>query len=103
MKPNQFFISLSRKTLGRFFILLHHCFYSFYRPQILTKQTGLTNQFVIPGKNLCGCVQKIKNKHDGGADFFLNFFISVCVTYSLVERPTVLLSTKDKNPGNEEV
>ena len=35
--------------------------------------------------------------------FFFFIIISVCVTYSLVERPTVLLSTKDKNPGNEEV
>ena len=39
-----------------------------YKPQILTKQTGLTNRFVIRQKNLCSCIQKIKNKYDGGAD-----------------------------------
>ena len=67
-----FFVCLSRKTLERFFIFLHHWFCS-YKPQILTDQTGLTIQFVVLRKHLCSCVQKIKNKHDGGADvaFFL--------------------------------
>ena len=97
-----FFVCLSGKTLGRFFILLHHCFFS-YKPQIRAKQTGLTIRFVIPRKNLCSCIQKIKNKHDGGEDIvLLYFFVSVCGTHSLVERMTVLLSNKDKNPGNEE-
>ena len=93
---------LSGKTLDRFFIILHHCFY-FCKPQIRTKQTGLTIQFAIPQKNLCSCVQKIKNKHDGGAD--VAFFVSACITYSLVERPSalaVLLGNKDKSPGNVE-
>ena len=48
------------KPYTDFFIFLHHC-YS-YKPQIRTKRTGLTNRFVITGKNLCSCVQKIKNK-----------------------------------------
>ena len=39
-----FFVCLSRKTLDRLFILLHHCFYS-GKPQICTKQTGLNIQF----------------------------------------------------------
>ena len=30
------------------------------------------------------------------------FFVSAYVTYSLVERLTVLLGNKGKNPGNEE-
>ena len=54
-------------------------------------------------KNLCRCVQKIKNKHDGGAD--VAFFVSVCVTHSLVERmsvPIMLPGNKDKSPGNVE-
>ena len=69
-----FFVYLSRKTLDRFFILLHHCFYS-CKLQICTKQTGLTIRFAIPQKKLCSCVKKIKNKHDGGAD--VAFFASV--------------------------
>ena len=97
-----FFVCLSRETLDRFFILLHHCFYS-CKPQICTKQTGLTIRFAIPQKNLCSCVQKIKNKHDGGEDVAL--FVSACVTHSLVERMyqlTALLGNKDKSPGNVE-
>ena len=85
-----FFVCLSGKTLDRFFIILHHCFY-FCKPQIRTKQTGLTIKFAIPQKNLCSCVQKIKNKHDGGAD--VAFFVSVCITHSLVERLSALIQT----------
>ena len=84
-----FSLCLSRKTLDRFFILLHHCFCS-YKPQICTNQTGLTIRFITPQKSLCSCVQKIKNKHDGGADVCF-FFVSVCVTHSLVERLTMLV------------
>ena len=97
-----FFVCLSGKTLDRFFILLHHCFYS-CKPQIYTNQTGLTIRFAIPRKILCSCVQKIKNKHDGGPD--VAFFVSACITHSLVERLavlTALLGNKDKSPGNEE-
>ena len=68
-----------------------------------TKQTGLTIRFAIPQKNFCSCVQKIKNKHDG-AD--VPFFVSACITYSLVERLallTALLGNKDKSCGNKEV
>ena len=95
------FVCLSRKTLERFFTLLHHCFYS-CKPQIHTKQTGLTIQFAIPQKNLCSCIQKIKKKkkQDGGAD--VAFFVSACITYRLVERLSVLtalLSNKDKVLG----
>ena len=74
-----FFLCLSRKTLDRFFILLHHCFYS-CKPQIRTQQTSLTIQFAIPQKNLCSCVQKIKNKH-GGADvaFFFLFLLVLLI------------------------
>ena len=59
---SSFFVCLSRKTLDRFF-------------QILTKQTGLTKQFLIPRKHFCSCVQKIKNKYDVGVDnvFFFCF------------------------------
>ena len=85
------------KTLVKFFILLHNWFCS-CKPQICTVQTGLTIQFVIPQKNLCSCIQKIKNKHDDGADVV----VSVCGTDSLVERLTVLLGNKTKFPGNEE-
>ena len=74
-----------------------------YKPWILTKQTGLTIPFVIPWKNLCRCVQKIENKHGGGADVVAVFFISKGVTHSLVERLAALVGNKDKNPGNEEV
>ena len=88
---------MSRKTLDRFFILLHHRFYS-CKPQIHTEQTGSIIRFAIPQKNLCSCIQKIKNKHDGGAD--VAFFVSACNTHSLVERLsalTVLLGNKDKD------
>ena len=54
-------------------------------------------------KNIYCCIQKIKNKHDGGAD--VAFFVSVCITHSLVERLsalTALLGNKDKSPGNVE-
>ena len=97
-----FFACLSRNNLNRFFILLHQCFYS-CKPQIRTKQTGLTIPFAIPQKNLCSCVQKIKNKHNGGAD--VAFFVSACINHSLVERLsalTGLLGNKDKSSGNVE-
>ena len=97
-----FFLCLSRKTLDRFFILLHHCFYS-CKSQIRTQQTSLTIQFAIPQKNLCSCVQKIKNKH-GGADVAF-FFVSACITNKPVERLSVLtalLGNKDKSPGSVE-
>ena len=93
------FVFLSRKTLDRFFILLHHCFYS-YKPQICSKQTGSTIWFIIPWKNLSGSAQKIKNKHDGDAD--VAFIVSACITHSPLERLTPLLGNKDKSPGNEE-
>ena len=57
-------------------------------------------KFAIPQKNFCNCVQKIKNKHDGGADFA--FFVSACITHSLVERLsalTALLGSEGKSPG----
>ena len=57
----------------------------------------------MPRKNLCSCVQKIKNKHDGGVD--VAFFVSACITHSLGERLaalTALLGNKDKSPGNKE-
>ena len=98
-----FFCMFVWKNLDRFFILLHHCFYS-CKPQVHTKQTGLTIWFIIPQKNCCSCIQKIKNKHDGGAD--VAFFVSVCITHSLVERLaalTALFSNKGKSPENEEV
>ena len=91
---------LSEKTLERFFIILHHCFYS-YKPQIHTKQTGLTIQFKIPQKNLCSCVKKKLKTNMMVVQMFF-FFVSVCDTHRLVERLTVLLNNKDKNPGNEE-
>ena len=94
-----FLYCLSRKTLDRFFIFLHHCFYT-YKAQILTKQMGLANRFVIPQENLCSCVQKIKNKHDDGADVFVFLFLRV--THSIVDMLTVLLNNKYKNLGNEE-
>ena len=97
-----FFVCLSGKTLDRFFIPFHHCFYS-CKPQICTKQTGFTIQFIIPQKNLCSCIQEIKSKHDGAAD--VAFFVSACITHSLVERLaafTALHGNKDKSPGNEE-
>ena len=31
----------------------------------------------------------------------LFFFVSACVTYSLMERLTMLVGNKDKNPGKE--
>ena len=60
-------------------------------------------KYSISQKNLCSCIQKIKNKHDGGAD--VAFFVSVCITYSPVERLSVLtalLGNKDKSPGSIE-
>ena len=69
-----FFACSSRKTLDGYSILLHHCFY-YYKPQILTKQTGLTNRLAILRKNLCSCVQRVKKKHSG-AD--IAFLISAC-------------------------
>ena len=88
----EFWISISSSLLKYF--LLYVClenprliFYSFtplfllYKPQIPTKQTGLTNCFVILSKNLCSCVQKIKNKHDGDT---LVFFLFLHVTHGIV-------------------
>ena len=45
---------------------------------MLTKQTGLNNQFVIPRKNFWSYVQKIKNKHDGGGVDAVFFCLRVC-------------------------
>ena len=86
----EFWISISSSLLKYF--LLYVClenrrliFYSFtplfllYKPQIPTKQTCLTNCFVILSKNLCSCVQKIKNKHDG--DTLVFFFVSACYSW----------------------
>ena len=45
----------------------------------------------------------MKNKRDGGADVV--FFVSTCITHSLVERLavlTALLGNKEKIPGNKE-
>ena len=55
-------------------------------------------------KKLWSCIKKVKNKHDGGAD--VAFFVSACVTHSIVERLSALfalLSNKDKSPGIIEV
>ena len=60
-------------------------------------------KYSISQKNLSSCIQKIKNKNDGGAD--VAFFVSVCIIYSPVERLsafTALLGNKDKSPGNIE-
>ena len=65
------------------------------------QKTGLNNRFVISRENLFSCVQKIKNKHDGGTHVVVSFLLPR-VTHSLVERVTLLHSNKDKNPGNEE-
>ena len=54
----------------------------------------------MPQKNICSCVQKIKNKQ-GDARFF-SLFVSACFTHSLVETLTVLFGNKDKNAVNEE-
>ena len=54
-----FFACLSRKTLDRFFIVLYHCFYS-CKPQICTKQTGLTIRFAIPQKSSGAAFKKSK-------------------------------------------
>ena len=83
----EFWISISSSLLKYF--LLYVClenprlfFYSFTplfllsKPQIPTKQTGLNNCFVIPPKNLCSSVQKIKSKH-GGAHAVLFLFLHV--------------------------
>ena len=91
----EIFVFLSRKTLDRFFILLRHCFYT----SNTYKKAGLNNWFVVSRKNLCSCVQQIKNKHDGGANVF---FVSACVTHSLVENATFLRRNKGKSPGNKE-
>ena len=94
-----FFVSLSRKNIDRLAIILDHCFY-FYKPQICKIQTGLTIWSVIPWKNLCNCIQKIKNKNDGRTD--VAFFVFACITHSLVERLTASLSNKDKSHGNKD-
>ena len=95
-----FLYCLSRKTLDRFFIFLHHCYYT-YKAQILTKQMGLTNRFVIPQENLCSCVQKIKNKHDDGADVVVFCFCVLLIAqricwlcYSITKTKT--LGTKKR-------
>ena len=93
-----FFVCLSRKIIDRFVILLDH-FY-FYKPQTCTIQTGLTIWLVIPWKNLCNCIQKIKNKNDSRTD--VAFFVFACITHSLVERLTASLSNKDKSHGNKD-
>ena len=90
-----FFLCLSRKTLDRFFILLHHCFY-FYNSQICTEQTGLTIRFVIPWKHLCSCIKNFRNKR--GADLFF-LFLHVA-THSLVERLCYLI-IKTKTLGTK--
>ena len=86
----EFWISISSKSLKLFllylclenprliFHFLHH-FFLLYKPQILTKQIGLTNCLVIPPKNLCSCVQTIKSKHDGGAHVV--FFVVACYSW----------------------
>ena len=90
-----FLYNFSFSSLG---ILQNSC-----NPRISQKQTGLTIQFAIPQKNFCSCIQKIKKKHDGGAN--VAYFVSLCITHSLVERLSVLtalLDNKDKSPGNIE-
>ena len=91
-----FFECLSRKTLDRFFIFLTPLFL-LYKPQLLTKQIGLTNQFVIPWRNLWCCIQKIKNKHDSGADVV--FFTYACATHSIVRDWLCYSVTKTKTLG----
>ena len=88
------FLCLSSKTLDRFFILLHHCFCS-NKSQIHTSQSGLTVRFINPRKkNICSCIQKIKNKYDGGADVGVRGGggVSMCLTHRLV------VTAKDKRP-----
>ena len=60
-------------NLDRFFHSFLQHYFNYYKPQILAKQTGLTNRFIISIKNLCRCIQKIKIKHDGGADVLVLF------------------------------
>ena len=94
-----FFKCLSRKTLDRFFILLY--LFLLYKPHIFTKQTALTNRFVIPRTNLCSCIQKIKNKQDCGTDFFFFLFTYPCVTRSIVRDWLCYLVTKTKTLGTK--
>ena len=71
----EFWISVSSKSLKVFFIVsLSKC----YKPQIPTKQTDLTNWFIIPPKNFCSCIQTIKSKHDGGVHVL---FVSACYSW----------------------
>ena len=84
-----FFLHVCQQKPKRFFIILHHWF----KHQVLTEQTDLTNQFIIQWKYLCSCVQKIKNKHDSGGNVV---FLFLRVTHSLVERLTVFLGNRGK-------
>ena len=103
----EYWISISSSLLKYF--LLYVClenprliFYSFTplfllsKPQIPTKQAGLNNCFVIPPKNLCSSVQKIKSKHDGGVHVVLFLFLHV--THGIVRYliPTEICITKWK-------
>ena len=83
-------------------------FYSFtplfllYKPQIPTKQTGLTNRFVIPPKHLCSCVQKIKRKHDGGAHVvFLFPHITHGIVKYLIPKEICIAKWKKKLPAKK--
>ena len=93
-----FLAYLSRKTLGRFFYFFTPLFF-LYKPQILTKETGLSNWFVIPRINLCNCVLKIKNKHNGGVVLF--FFASACVIHVTMRDWLCYLVTKAKALGTK--
>ena len=70
-----------------------------YKPDLLTKQIGLTNWFVIPQRNLCSCIQKIKNKNSV-ADVFFSFTYA-CVTHSIVRDWLCYLVTKTKTLGTK--
>ena len=95
-----FFVCLSRKTLDRFFVHLHHFF-------LLLQASNMyrTNRLNYSIRNSTKKTLQLlsKNKQDGGAD--VAFFVSACVTHSLVERLsalTALLGNQDKSPGNVE-
>ena len=102
------FVCLARKTLDYFLFVYIIVFtlvsLKYLANSLHTKQRGLTIWFTIPQKNLCSCVQKIQNKHNGGAG--VAFFVSASITHSLtVERLsafTALLGNKDKSPENAE-
>ena len=98
-----FFVFLSGKILDRIFILLHHCFYLLFKSQIHTKQTGLTIRFVIPQKISATAFKNSKTITI--VVQMLLFFVSLCITHSLVERMAALtalaiweaLGTKKRN------